>query len=198
MADVTGPISSLPGTSHKVPAGTMCDEHPEREAWFRIQGETDSMGSEMHDMCAECHDAWKLRPKDDHLGFCDSRGCDSKGKQVPLFPWRDYDEGMSGPVYYNCAACKSRILTAMNEAAALELAESRGYDDYDPVETGIDDFDEESPRPTKWFVKYTDTGRPLLDRTGYHWLTLPRREAEKFVKRHKGKLRGRRIYACLY
>ncbi len=54
MADVTGPISTLPGASHAVPEGTMCDEHPDRPAVARIQGETDSMGCEMIDACAEC------------------------------------------------------------------------------------------------------------------------------------------------
>ena len=51
MADVTGRISTLPGSGHKVPDGTMCDNHPDRLATHRVQGETDSFGSEMNDMC---------------------------------------------------------------------------------------------------------------------------------------------------
>ena len=47
MADVTGPISSLPGSGHSVPDGAMCDEHPDRPAVARVQGETDSFGCEM-------------------------------------------------------------------------------------------------------------------------------------------------------
>lgn len=42
MADVIGPNSYLPGQKIKVPAGAMCDEHPDRPAVCRIVGETDS------------------------------------------------------------------------------------------------------------------------------------------------------------
>ena len=62
MADVTGPISSLPGKRHELPKGAKCDEHPERDAVARVQGETDSMGCEMLDLCQECLDdlrAWE-------------------------------------------------------------------------------------------------------------------------------------------
>ncbi len=43
MAEVTGPISSLPGAYHSLPKGTMCDEHPDRPAVARVQGETDCL-----------------------------------------------------------------------------------------------------------------------------------------------------------
>lgn len=42
MGDVTGPISTLPGHRHKLPSGATCDDHPDRPAVARIQGETDS------------------------------------------------------------------------------------------------------------------------------------------------------------
>ena len=44
MADVTGPISTLPGSRHRVPDGQSCDTHSDRFAVYRIQGETDSTG----------------------------------------------------------------------------------------------------------------------------------------------------------
>jgi hypothetical protein len=47
MGEVTGPISTLPGHSHQVPDGTVCDDHPDRPAVARIQGETDSFGAEL-------------------------------------------------------------------------------------------------------------------------------------------------------
>jgi hypothetical protein len=53
MADVTGPISTLPGAVHRVPEGATCDEHPDRPAVLRVQGETDSFGSETIDYCQE-------------------------------------------------------------------------------------------------------------------------------------------------
>ena len=56
MGDVTGPISTLPGSRHDFPDGTMCDDHPDRKAVARVQGETDSFGSELIDMCQECLD----------------------------------------------------------------------------------------------------------------------------------------------
>jgi hypothetical protein len=66
MAEVTGPISTLPGAGHAFPDGTKCDQHPDRDAVARIQGETDSMGCEMHDMCEECaeeHRAYMRSPE---------------------------------------------------------------------------------------------------------------------------------------
>ena len=62
MSDVTGPISTLPGCERAVDPGTMCDEHPDRPAVARVQGETDSFGSEQHDLCAECVAAIRNQP----------------------------------------------------------------------------------------------------------------------------------------
>ena len=49
MADVTGPISTLSGAHHPVPNGQMCDDHEDRPAIARIQGET----AKAPDMTAE-------------------------------------------------------------------------------------------------------------------------------------------------
>ena len=46
------------GSHHKVPAGTMCDDHQDRPATHRIQGETDSFGCEYIDWCDECYDKY--------------------------------------------------------------------------------------------------------------------------------------------
>jgi hypothetical protein len=102
MADVTGPIATLPGASHGVPDGAMCDEHPGRPAVARIQGETDSFGSEMYDCCAECAAAMRAERRVPDLGRCEWCQTDD----VPRRPQRDYDEGMSGPVYYVCEPCR--------------------------------------------------------------------------------------------
>lgn len=37
-----GPVSSMPGAASPVLAGETCDEHPDRPAVRRRQGETDS------------------------------------------------------------------------------------------------------------------------------------------------------------
>jgi len=101
MADVTGPISTLPGSGHSVPEGQTCDFHPDRPAVARIQGETDSMGSEMNDCCQECSDTIKAHAKEARTGVCD--WC--KLQVSDLRPARDYDEGMSGRVYDVCGRC---------------------------------------------------------------------------------------------
>lgn len=129
MADVTGPISSLPGARHTPPEGTMCDEHPDRPAVTRLQGETDSFGCEMHDLCWEClkaeYEFRKTAPP--HIGKCD--WCKTPG--VKLRPRRDMDEGMSGRVYDVCTPCVERDVARINQ----ELDEQ---DDY----FGLDDFGE--------------------------------------------------------
>ncbi|MBO6755779.1 MAG: hypothetical protein JJ902_05600 [Roseibium sp.] len=106
MADATGPISTLPGRGHEVPEGQTCDEHPDRPAVARIQGETDSMGCEMIDMCQECLDEHRayMRSPEASTGFCD--WC--KEEATDIAPRRDPEEGMCGPVYQVCGACRKR------------------------------------------------------------------------------------------
>lgn len=102
MADVTGPISSLPGSAHA--AHGMCDNHPDRPATVRMQGETDSFGSEMYDLCNECAKEWRDEARKPDIGRCD--WC--KTDDVERRPKRDWEEGMSGPVYYVCDPCRER------------------------------------------------------------------------------------------
>ena len=134
MADVTGPISSLPGSTHCPPKGAMCDDHPDRPATHRVQGETDSFGSEMCDMCDECFAAHVEEKKTwDLSGDCD--WC--KQHKPRLLPKRDYEEGMGGPVYYVCDECRGRY----DKRVAEELAESDRWDDDDGI--GDTDWDDE-------------------------------------------------------
>jgi hypothetical protein len=123
MADVTGPISTLSGAVHDVPDGMKCDNHPRRKAVARVQGETDSMGCEMHDLCQQCLDkdrAWKNSPEaaEWRKGKCE--WC--KGDADDLRDRRDYEEGMTGRVYRVCGACVKND----NEYWAAEAA---AYDD---------------------------------------------------------------------
>lgn len=117
MGDVTGPISSLPGSSHTLPEGAMCDQHPDRKAVRRIQGETDSMGCEMIDACQECVDQIL---QEDTGGRCD--WC--KTEQPHLTATRDYEEGTCGPVYYVCQGCRSEYFRKLRE----ELDEDHARD----------------------------------------------------------------------
>lgn len=123
MADVTGPISTLPGSTSTPPGEQTCDEHPERIAYRRVQGETDSFGSEMIDMCQECYETHRQEmaayQAEAARGACD--WC--KQPAIDLRDRRDYEEGMCGPVYRVCGACVRRE----NESLREELSE---YDDW--------------------------------------------------------------------
>lgn len=128
MADVTGPISTLPGTRHELPEGMMCDEHPDRQAVARMQGDTDSFGSEMFDLCEECLAKWREEAKEDIIAHCDWCKADSVVR-----PTRDYEEGVAGRVYYVCHPCYDK----QQDAIRQELDQYEPYDDYD------DDLDNE-------------------------------------------------------
>ena len=128
MADVTGPISTLPGRVHNLPAGTMCDSHPDRPAAARVQGETDSFGCEMYDLCSEClaeHRAYAASAEA-RSGQCD--WC--KQQATDLSNRRDMDEGMAGRVYRVCGACRKRDDARIAEEAA-EWEARYGHDDSD-------------------------------------------------------------------
>lgn len=114
MADVIGPTSRMPGSLHDLPNGTMCDMHSDRPAVARIQGETDSMGAELNDMCQEC--------LDEHNNYLKTRNTSGvcewcKNHADKLRERRDYDEGMAGRLYMVCTPCIDR----QNRAAAEEL-----------------------------------------------------------------------------
>lgn len=117
MSDVTGPISTLPGSRHALPPGTMCDDHPDRPATARVQGETDSFGSEMLDLCRECVDQLRAESEPGATGCCD--WCHKATDVSDLKPKRDIDEGLTGPVYYVCSQCRR----AYSERVAAELNE---------------------------------------------------------------------------
>lgn len=137
MAEVIGPCSTLPGRSHDFPDGTVCDQHTDRPAVARIQGETDSFGAELNDMCQECLDQHRKEVAEaDHSDTCD--WC--KQQKPYLRPQRDYEEGMAGRVYEVCDDCIKRV----NDEAEAELAARGDYDDYDPGydEDDYDDFDD--------------------------------------------------------
>ena len=110
MADVSGPVSTLPGACSSTPEGTMCDDHPERPAVGRIQGETDSFGAEYLDLCAECMTEFAKHRNDARVGVCD--WC--KQEATTLRHHRDYEEGMYGRVYDVCQACRRKEMDELN------------------------------------------------------------------------------------
>lgn len=137
MSATTGPTSTMPGSLHKVPAGQTCDEHPERVAKYRIQGETDSMGAEFVDACEEC--ARRILPaarERYYPGRCDicKRFADTLRK------WRDPDEGLAGPVYDACEGCVKDAQQHQLQGESLDALEDR-----DRVSEMIDEFDDPDP-----------------------------------------------------
>lgn len=112
MADITGPISSLPGTVRRPPADMPCDNDCGRAAEVRVQGETDSFGSELYDLCRPCWDQ-ERRADANTDGPCD--WC--RKHADALRSARDPDEGMYGPVYYICGACRSRLYEELEREA---------------------------------------------------------------------------------
>lgn len=115
MGDTTGPISTLPGAFHSLPDGCKCDDHPDRPAVARVQGETDSFGCELIDMCQECLDEHRAYSKseDARSGICDWCGSTA----TDLGSRRDFDEGLSGRVYRVCGGCRKRQDDRLREEA---------------------------------------------------------------------------------
>jgi hypothetical protein len=89
----------------------MCDEHDDRIATVRIQGETDSFGCEMGDYCQECADKIRAeiieeRSKPHYCNWC-------KQEKTGVRAYRDIDEGMCGPVYQVCGDCRGKCQAAL-------------------------------------------------------------------------------------
>lgn len=122
MAEITGPISTLPGARHDLPEGAKCDLHPDRDAVARIQGETDSFGSELHDCCEQC-----LNEEREYANSAEARTgeCEwCKSDVTDLRETRDYDEGLNGRVYSVCGECRR-----IRDEDAAELSLNYLYDD---------------------------------------------------------------------
>jgi hypothetical protein len=104
MSDITGPSSTLPGSLHATAAGAMCDDHPDRPAVGRVQGETDSFGSEMHDLCQECLDDSTANAQQARSESCER----CKAAATDLRMHCDWEDGSCGRIYQVCGACVSR------------------------------------------------------------------------------------------
>lgn len=131
MADVTGPISTLSGTSHDLPDGQTCDQHPDRKAVARIQGETDSFGCEMNDMCQECLDEHRAYLKSPEAAEHRKGTCEwCKNPADDLRDRRDYEEGMSGRVYRVCGVCVKKENDELRAESDRRDLETDWADDY--------------------------------------------------------------------
>lgn len=122
-----GPVSTLPGSLHRVPRGQCCDNHPRQPATRRVQGETDSFGCEYVDLCGECYarhqeNVQARRDEPEHCDWCKTFATNVRNH-------RDFEEGSSGRVYRVCGACR--------KSESDRLCE----------EVEVDDFDFEYRRP---------------------------------------------------
>lgn len=103
----------------------------------RIVGECDSFGYEEICLCDSCYE---LMQKDRDELYNQPRWCDwCKSMKEGCIEKRDPDEGMFGPVYMVCPACRE----ALRQAIEKELMEEREDFDYE------DRFDE-FPPPECW------------------------------------------------
>ena len=110
MAGVIGSNSYLPGQVLKVPEGMMCDQHDDRPAIMRIVGESDSMGSELCDMCEECKQAY-LKHIEDHKE--EEKHCEiCLNNKKDVKPRRDPEEGSCGRLYDMCPECYRKMVDA--------------------------------------------------------------------------------------
>ena len=108
-----GPVSTLPGYCHPLPKDAVCDNHHDRLAVSRVQGETDSFGCEVYDLCKECldkHLSYTRSPKA-RTGKCD--WCKNEATNLSFV--RDSDEGSYGPVYHVCGSCRKKQDDRINE-----------------------------------------------------------------------------------
>lgn len=120
MADLHGP-GGLPGQVSNTPTGMKCDDCGQ-PATVRVQGETDSFGSEQHDLCDACERKMREECRDS------SGRCDYCKADVSERIWtRDYEEGLGGPVYHICRPCYQRQQDRINE----DLADYDDWGDYD-------------------------------------------------------------------
>lgn len=138
MAAVIGPTRSKPGSRHALPPGTMCDDHPYTPAVVRLQGETDSFGAELNDLCADCVALMAIAEPSDTSGICDwcSSHSETRAKH------RHHEEGPGGAVYDVCPGCiKEESASLSAEIAEMgEQIDSPDDDDiYDDVPFSDDD-----------------------------------------------------------
>ncbi len=119
MADITGPISTLSGTLHI--AHGDCDSHPGVPAVKRVQGETDSYGCEMMDMCQVCYDEFVAQHAKYSVEAATGR-CDwCMALVVDLRQKRDFEEGGTGRIYKVCGDCNTKYNAEVNDQQSNEI-----------------------------------------------------------------------------
>ncbi len=191
MAHVSnGPVATMPGHKWRVPENCSCDEHQDRKATARIQGETDSFGCECVDMCQECYDAWKNRDTtEESTGMCE--WCHKHA--TDLCKHRDFEEGSSGPLHDVCGNCRR----AESVALAEECAEYDYGPDYDCESSWPDDYGyEDQQDDTERYKRELERDKLLSNFTVKECLEFHQGIGIWYlVRNHKTK--GRAILVCI-
>lgn len=142
MAGITGPLRSLPGALFRPPEGMVCDQHDHVPAVVRVQGNTDSFGSEMVDMCNYCYAQFNVSAAQDVVGKCDL--CHEHDRV--LKHRRDPEQSPTGPVYMACQDCivkaQVQVLQASNKEPVASVMYDEGLDPEDMVASLDPDFTE--------------------------------------------------------
>jgi hypothetical protein len=136
-----GPVSSMPGSKHRVEPGATCTNHENAPAVEKVQTETDRYGAEYFYACEACK---IIRDKSLHElnpGVCD--WCNDKSNH--LVKRRDPDEGTSGRVYNVCSECIVKQNKKLEEERIEHIKENGGYirddsDDNYPIDPADPDF----------------------------------------------------------
>lgn len=95
-------------------------------------GEVDSFGVEWHYLCNECVAEEKRLAEEQ--GPCLST-CEKCGNQAEIKPYRDPDEGMSGPIYWACRPCIDKYMEYYKDDVSPPVY----MDDHDDRNDGPDD-----------------------------------------------------------
>ena len=116
MANVIGPTNRLPGqTIGFVPDGRDCDRC-NLLAKHAVVGECDSMGAEVHHLCSEHFLEMQKELIDQQK---EEQVCDlCHNLKQDCRPFRDPEEGSTGPVYLTCPECRQRLVSYFYDDSA--------------------------------------------------------------------------------
>jgi len=125
---------NLPGNTRDITklSITCARENCDRKATIRVQGETDSFGAEFEELCETCYAqdlANEAAERAAGTHWLQTAHCDwcKKSGQPDVRHTRDPDEGMGGPVYLVCSACRNRRDDADAAEYRFEQLRKMGY-----------------------------------------------------------------------
>ncbi len=113
MGIIGGYVSTPPGTLLILGEDTYCDDHKDRLAVKRVQGETDSFTYVAYDMCQECYNEYLLQVEEIKNGINICEWCNTKQKDIRRRR-RNIEEKKHSHVYDVCPNCWNKYLEYIN------------------------------------------------------------------------------------